>query len=1003
MIRTCFLSLTITSMMFLFACGGDGSGGPGGGTPGDDTVAPGDMTVETTVDPVAVAAGDAVAVTCTLFDTDGAVIETDAWDVTVDGTGAFTFDAGALTVTETGTFTVACVETGRDLTDGTGAPLTVTAGPAHSVETEVDANEAPVGGSVTVTCIIKDAWGNLSDEAALIEVDPADVGALDGDLFSSETAGSYDIACAAQKGVPKDETPETVVFLTGAMEHVYTDLTAASIPAGTFTAVACSATDAFGNPVDGIDFEIQVAEALYVNEQDDSEVGGVKAGIWEVTCAPADGADATLHPADLEITALDADGLMILLTPAKPAYQVGDQVTVGFTLVDKYDNPVPGGEIDDPEYDHEDGLIELTSPKVFTFLAEGMVLISTCVTGDADKCDELEAWCDGTAPVLSITWPERGATLTGETEVVVTGTIHEDVSSLAYFTINGEDVVPAEDGSFEFVIDSAHGLNIIDAAAADVFENETLTTRSYLFSKEYLPMDAANPQVSLVDEAALVRLDDSMFLSDDPADENTVTALLTSLLTELDLASLIPNPVAEDQDLSVMCLWDTYDISIDGLTYDAPEVLLYPTVGGIKVVLDLPNFHANFNVETDGFGCLDYVGTIDASSVHFEALVVLAVTPEGMLDVIIDEPVTELQDLNVDLTGITGFLLNWIVDWASGALTAVIETLVMTQIQDLVDGAMAGLTETLAEPIQFPIDGFFEGMDQVVLNILVRFDSSKWNQEGGALGANLAIYSEKTIDRDPLGVLTRANCNLPGDEVFDFDEDAQIEIGAHLDVVNEALHALWWNGMLHLGLTADALAGLGVDVTEYGIVGLQLDTQALLPPVITNCNPEGQLMAQVGDLYVEAAFELMGIPADIHMYLFLTLGADFAVVDGEAGKEIGIEVHDPDVVLVDIAYVNDEWKGKEWMLTGLLTDTAIPLLMESLQEEPISFAIPPISLGDLGSGDPADPQNPGIQLPAKDLVLDLDTILMQGGYLHAKTGFQLVDTPPAPEEPVPGE
>ena len=197
-----------------------------------------------------------------------------------------------------------------------------------------------------------------------------------------------------------------------------------------------------------------------------------------------------------------------------------------------------------------------------------------------------------------------------------------------------------------------------------------------------------------------------------------------------------------------------------------------------------------------------------------------------------------------------------------------------------------------------------------------------------------------------------------------------------------------------------------MDVSEYGVVGLQLDTQALIPPVITSCNPEGQLKAQVGDLYVEAEFELMGIPADIHMYLFLTLGADFAVVDGEEGKEIGIEVHEPDVVLVDIAYVNDEWKGKEWMLTGLITDTAIPLLMETLQEDPLSFAIPPISLGDLGGGDPEDPEDPGIQLPAKDLILDLDTILMQGGYLHAKTGFQLVDTPPEPDpapDPEPGE
>ncbi|MFH1530015.1 MAG: hypothetical protein ABIK09_04665 [Pseudomonadota bacterium] len=922
MINACFRASILSSLILLFACGGDGTGNPGGDVSPDH-----------------------------------------------DNVGS----------------------------DDTPGEDNLTVGPPATVETVVSTNEALVGAGITVTCIIKDAWGTVLDEAAIIDVDPAGVGTLDGDLFSSETTGSFDIACAAAKGVPRDETPETVVFLTGPLTHVNTALADSSIPAGTFTEVTCSATDPFGNPVGGADFEIQVAEELYVNEQDDTEVGGVKAGIWEVTCTLAGGAEATLHPADLEITALEPVDLMLLLTPSKPAYQVGDQVTVGFTLVDKYDNPVPGGEIDDPDYDGPDGLIEVISPKVFTFLAEGMVLVSSCVTGDPEKCDEVEAWCDGTAPLLSITWPERGATLTGDAEVVVTGTLHEEVSALASFTINGVDVVPAEDGSFEFVMDSAHGLNIIDAVALDVFENEEATTRSYLFSKEYLPMDFGNPLVSLVDEGALIRLDDTMFISDDPADENTLSAILQTLLAELDLGALIPNPVVEGQNI-IGC---SYDISIEDITYGEPVVSMFPAVGGIKMFLDLPNFHGNFAMVSGGFLCMDYVGTIDASSIHFEALIVLAVTPEGLLDVIVEDPVTEFTDLNLDLTGLSGFLLNWIIDWASGAFTSIIETLVMTQVQDLVSGVVDGLNETLAEPIVFPIDGFFEGMDPLVLNILLRFDHSTFNQEGGKLGLDLAIFSEKKIDRDPLGVMTRANCNLPEAETFAFDEDAQVELGGHLDLINEALFALWWNGLLHLNLTAEAMAGLGVDVSQYGIEGLQLNTQALLPPVITSCNPEGQLTAQIGDLYAEADFVLMGIPADIHMYLYLVLGADFAVVENEEGiKEIGIEVHDPDVVLVDIAYVNDEWVGKEWMLTSLITDTAIPMLMESLQESPLSFAIPPISLGNLGGGDPEDPQNPGIQLPPKDLILDLDSLGMQGGYLHMKTGFQIVDTPP---EPVPGE
>jgi len=807
------------------------------------------------------------------------------------------------------------------------------------------------------------------------------------DTAGDPGAGDKDVAEVSDDSDLLNETLETVPSVPGPLAHVYTELEQDSIPAGTFTGVNCTGTDSSGNPLVGMVFLIQIPQQLAFNELDDREVGGVEAGVWSVTCVPASRDEATLHPATLEITALEPVGLELFLTPDEPAYQVGDQVTLGFTLVDVYGNPVPGGAIDIPVYEAEDGLIVKISHTVFTFVAEGVVTISSCITDDPTMCDEIEAWCDGTAPALSITSPERGVTLAGEPEVVVHGTIHEETSSLEVFTINGVDVVPAEDGSFEFTMTSAHGLNIIDAFASDAFGNEATTTRSYLFSSEYIPVDSEDPLVSLVDEAALVRLDDSLFISDDPSDEGTLSAIMQTLLAEMDLGELIPNPVVEDQNI-IGCVYDLY---IDDITYDDPVVTLSPVTGGIEMVLDLPNFHANFDLVTDsGILCLDHVGTFDASAVHFEALLVLTVTPDGFLDLYVVDPVTELTDLDVDLVGLSGLLLNWLMDWASGTLTTIIETLVVTQIQDIVDSVAADLNQSLADPFVLPIDGFFEGMPQVVLNALVRFDHSIFDQNGGELGVDLAIYSEKTIDRDPLGVLARADCNLPAPDVFSFDEDAAVELGGHVDVVNEALFALWWNGMFHQTITAEALAELGTDVSEYGLEDLILETGALLPPVITSCNPEGQLTLQLGDLYTEAEFSMLGLPADIHMYLFLEIDADLAVVDGEEGPEIGIEVHDPDTVLVDIVHVNDQWVGKEFLLTGLITDTLFPLLMEKLQTDPLSFPVPRFSLGELGSGG-------DIELPPKDLVLDLESVDMNGAYLHAKTGFHLEDTPP-PEE-----
>jgi len=265
------------------------------------------------------------------------------------------------------------------------------------------------------------------------------------------------------------------------------------------------------------------------------------------------------------------------------------------------------------------------------------------------------------------------------------------------------------------------------------------------------------------------------------------------------------------------------------------------------------------------------------------------------------------------------------------------------------------------------------------------------------LTANISVTSVKQVARDPLGSLGRAACLGNEPEVFSFDyaDPSPLELGAHIDLVNELLFSLWYNGGLDLVITSAALEEMGTDVSQYGISDLYVETAPLLPPVVTTCNDDQRLTAQLGDFYVEADFNMLGIPADIHMYLFLVVGADLAVGEGENAGQISIEVHDPEAVLVDLESVNEEWKGKESMLTGLITDTLVPMLMKKLQEEPLSFALPAINLGDLLGGEDGGEPSP---LAGKELVIDLQSLVNVVGYVHLEGGILVQDVPP--EEPV---
>jgi len=689
--------------------------------------------------------------------------------------------------------------------------------------------------------------------------------------------------------------------------------------------------------------------------------------------------------------------LQISLDPEKPAYKVKDSVKLIATVTDQFGNPMPDASLDVPGL-LPAGIAEATEAPGFKFVSEGMITLTVCVAGYPNVCVTRDIWCDQTGPVIVIDQPMRGLMLSGDKLVPVSGTVTDAGGGVGTLTVDEADVAFGPDGKFQTAVTSVQAMNYVEVQAADVFGNAASAMRSYLYSTEYHEIDASQPDLSLVPDALKVYTDDLLYHNPDPAAADNISYLLELVLQDLDLSSLIPNPVVQDQDLSVICLWGKYDIYLDNIKWGKPDVKVKTVSGGLDVDVVIPDFYGEFSVDTDAFACADFNGTVKAQSVHVHAKVSITVLEGGGLDISTTETTAALEGLDINLGGVTGFLLNWLIDLFSGTVADLLEGQFSSMLSDTVKDLTSGITESLAKPIDIPLDPFIPGNTPILLQVLVRFTQALFDAQGGNLKANLGIFSPKTIDIDAPGALGRAWCLNPTPEVFEFDKGAPmpLELAAHIDVVNEALFALWNNGALHLTITSDALAEMGTDVGKYGISDLQAATQPLLPPVVTTCTQDGSLTAQIGEFYLEAAFGMLGIPTDVHLYLYLELAAEISVVDGEGGKAIGVVVGDPTVVHVGLESINPEWYGKESMITGLVTDTLVPMVLKSLKEKPLSIAMPAFNLGDLlGGGDGG--QN---ALSGKQLVLALTEILNDFGYIHVRGGIQIGDVPPPPEEPV---
>lgn len=565
-------------------------------------------------------------------------------------------------------------------------------------------------------------------------------------------------------------------------------------------------------------------------------------------------------------------------------------------------------------------------------------------------------------PSIVITYPPRGATIDGDPVITVVGTVTSEAGAIATFTINGAAVDVAADGQFVHDMTSLQGMNLIIAEAEDTAGGLGRTTPSYYFSTTWYQPDIANPEAGMVPDGIVAFLGPEVWDDDDPSDIDDLATIMTIYLEGLDLSSLISNPVTSGSQG-----WCSYTVNVSNMSYGQPAVDLVPIDGGLHLAITIPDFSADIAVDMSGFLCPSVTGDVTATSITIDADVLIAMLNDQLVAEMVDTQVS-VNDLDIQLGGLWGFLLNWLIDFFEGQFAAQLEAQFEAQLGALIPATIVDALSSLALDQDIPISPFLGGGDPIVMQLKTELHSVDFKPEGATLGLRATVVVPEDNSHSPLGSIGRVSClgSQPG--TFAFPKIGQLELALHDDFFNQLPYAMYWGGLFEMDV---APAELGVDLAGFGLSNVNLHVDFLLPTILTSCTPDGQQVLQIGDMRIDGTMSMAGVPVEMTIYASVEVAADIVALDSGGQKELSVALGEVRIMEVEVTEISGPLAGAEQLLVGIIKENLVGGLLDSFSAGALgSFPIPSI---DLSGFDPNIP-------PGSGITLDLQQLLRIFGY-----------------------
>ena len=877
------------------------------------------------------------------------------WQQPADVPHEPTLTAETITFYTVGSYEVRCLIAETSWTDPTAAKAKVHAGEALDVDTLVDEEHPAAGDVVEVTCVGEDAWGNVVEQEWKVEVAPggpapgiADGVVLNGMQIKALTVGSYEVACRQGEGGKVDPTPAVLLVQHGLPKVIVTTLDEPSIPAGGATAVSCHAEDKFGNVVPDLPMAIDLPSLLALAGFD---VTGTVTGTYVVKCVPVqlDWTAFSLETALLEIVPGPPVMVEVDLLPPKPFFSTYEQITLLVSARDAWDNPIPDAPIEEIEVTPGEADYKFTGDTTVLFKEEGFFTLTVRLLEDPSIWADVDVAIDGAPPTVTVTNPLRGATVqNSKPSVTIEGLANDTVTGIASVKVNDIEATMHDDGTWTVILIPSWGLNVIHVVAEDEDGNLSQVTQSFYFAELYYAME---PEAPYIPDAIKAWIDDK-FIDDgihNPTQPDDLATILEGVMASLDLNALLGDKIELGSD---------YWLELKGVSFNPPKLSLDPFDGGLHLIGEIKNFYIamKFVCEIEILGidiCPDFSGSV---SVGVLALVadLYAAAKNKVLDVAMGQPDVTLQAIDVDGDGILGWLFDWLIDFLVGIFTGTIEDTIESQMGALLDDTLTEVFGALEFSQTLEMDPLFPGMDPISLTLEIGLHTLTFSEEGGRLGLGSALLATKKVPQQIHGSIARGTCVKGYPTGWQVPGESSFEGALYDDLMNLALTTIWYNGILNLKLGQDVfdelLGGEGGEDLPIPIDSMNLDMTMLLPPIINGCDPDGLLMLQIGDIFMDIDIDsvLFGGASEIGVYLSAELAAEIILTETDEGAAIGLMLHGVERLDYEWAYVPELFEGSEEVLEEIIEDQLLGAALEGMTGDPVfEFVIPEIDLGEL--------------------------------------------------------
>jgi len=903
--------------------------------------------VNTYLDPTEIMAGGQAKVICTVFNAGSELVE---WptEVVVTPEEGVTVDGHVLTGDLMGDYEVACATLDLPFMDETPEILTVIAGDPVVVRATIKEDEIQAGNTVPVFCTVEDAGGNALEYAST--PDPQDGIEIAGNQLTGVVAGEYDVTCTSEELPELEQISDHLVVVAGDIAGVNL-IASPNKPVfkleDTVT-LSLEAIDSMGNVIEGVGGTITgPADDGIVDEGEDAFTF-VAEGAYDFT--------GTLEPPFEDISdsitlLCDETGPDILVEfPPRGATLDGE---AGILVIGRVKDAV--SDIKAVKVNDEN--VELEPDGFFTVPMESLHGMNTIDIQAFDQHNNkgkvFQSYYYSTEYV-DYAPQEMAAVQLEQALVIYLGQAFlddgdhdpnniDDLATIVEILLGSLDIQGLLGGSDVPIVDTTMPglLNWGTSIAGFEFSlNGDLVIQASIIE---IIMD--NPVVAISTRDGGI----AMYLGFEGTPDTPGVGIALALTLGFDLTVTTS---LGGQDLfsagigpSVTTQMGAY---LEALALDT-DIDIHKEPGG-----ELDIAVANLSIDLIGINIEPLQDLmIDLGAVEFNGQEIFQLG-----EIPLSNLVSGINDILSDV--LIDPILNFLLPRARDLLEPLGETTVTQILQDVLTNFALDL------PIPIPaLPGQTEG---TTLDFSTFLSTAIFTEEGGELGLGAGFLTEKKIERDSLGCLLRAGCLVGDYGSPEFDTSEKFEIGAKLDMVNELLFALYWGGGLKLNIDGSVLGD--IDLGGFGISDLNLATDFWLPPILDDCNAKSQVALQVGDLFLDVGFKIMGAP--LTLGIFVSVSAEAEIFG--AGQEIGLNILGITDIGTQILSVEGSLGPFEGMfdIEELIENILVPLILEQVSNLSLgSFPIPEIDLGGLLPGIP----------PGTTLTLGNLEISMKKGFL----------------------